>query len=178
LKRFTKKSEERPSSSDSTGSILRGDDWCRIRRLLKRVVDDIGDQRVQKLSDCLIRFSAENSLLKSRCEGLEKALVNEKKETHARALEIRDPNDGNVIFFSPNKVQRAREIQADNMPSLVAAASGKVRARARRRFNVYKGARRPLDLSIHNSFLALKIPFATMSHFVPGHFVDPSFCKI
>jgi hypothetical protein len=50
---------------------------------------------------CLIRFSAENSLLKSRCEGLEKALVNEKKKrTRGKPLplEIRDPNDGKAIF--------------------------------------------------------------------------------
>jgi hypothetical protein len=71
LKRFEKKIENRPSSSESSQSILKVEDWRRIRKLLQDVVDDIYDRRAQKLTNSIINLSTENSLLKHRCEGLQ-----------------------------------------------------------------------------------------------------------
>jgi hypothetical protein len=55
----------------------------------------------------------ENILLKLRCKGLEKAIIKkEKKGNQGKALmsELRTPEDGGTVFYSPSKVQRAREL--------------------------------------------------------------------
>jgi hypothetical protein len=79
LARFIKKEEERPSSSESTQSILKAEDWRRIEKLLKQAVSNVYDQKVQKLNDTMMHLSTENILLKLRCTGLENALQNEQK---------------------------------------------------------------------------------------------------
>jgi hypothetical protein len=43
--------EERLSSSDSSDLILMAEDWQKIRSLIKEVVSNISDKRVQKLND-------------------------------------------------------------------------------------------------------------------------------
>jgi hypothetical protein len=45
--------EERPSSSESSKSLLDAQDWKKIERLLKEVVTDVYDKRVQKLNDTI-----------------------------------------------------------------------------------------------------------------------------
>ena len=116
LTRFFKEPEERPSSSESSTSILTGDDWRRISSLLKDAVTDICDRNARGLNDSIIRLSTENTLLKLRCEGLEKAITHDQKRRkrgNALPAEIRAPEDGGAIFYSPSKIQRAREIQEE-----------------------------------------------------------------
>jgi hypothetical protein len=74
---FTEKEEERPSSSESTQSILKAEDWRRIEKLLKQAVSNIYDKKVKKLNDTMMHLSTENILLKLYCKGLENALQNE-----------------------------------------------------------------------------------------------------
>ena len=96
--------------------MLTADDWRRIRRLLEEVVIDSHDKKVRKLNDTLMALSTENILLKLRCKGLEKAIMKkEKKGNRGKALmsELRAPEDGGAVFYSPSKVQRARELQAE-----------------------------------------------------------------
>jgi hypothetical protein len=116
LKRFTKKEEERPSSSESSQSILKAEDWRRIEKLLKQVVSDVYDQKVQRLNDTMMSLSTQNILLKLQCAGLERALQNEQKKRQRGKplqLELRAPEDGNAIFYSPKKIQQARDLQAE-----------------------------------------------------------------
>jgi hypothetical protein len=116
LARFSKDEDERPSSSESGRSVLAADDWRRIRGLLKEVVIDSHDKKVRKLNDTLMALSTENILLKLRCKGLEKAIMKkQKKGNRGKALmsELRAPENGGAIFYSPSKVQRARELQAE-----------------------------------------------------------------
>jgi len=80
LQRFTKKKDLRPSTSESSRSILQAEDWRKIERLLNRVVADIYDKNTKKLSSMMHHLSTENILLKLRCQGLESALQNEKKK--------------------------------------------------------------------------------------------------
>ncbi|KAF1961808.1 hypothetical protein CC80DRAFT_357101, partial [Byssothecium circinans] len=57
-------------------------------------------------------LSTQNVLLKLEVQGLKKALVNEKKRRQrGKALQLEMPlnQDGGAIFWSPNKVQLARE---------------------------------------------------------------------
>jgi hypothetical protein len=116
LKRFTEKVEERPSSSESSTSILKAEDWRRIEKLLKQTVRDFHDKRVRQLNDTMMALSTENILLRLRCEGLETALVREQKRRNRRKPLLLDPSaeyDGGAIFYSPSKVQRARDLQAE-----------------------------------------------------------------
>jgi hypothetical protein len=49
LVRFTRPEEERPSSSESSMSILKAEDWRRIEKLLKQVVSNIHDKKPDSL---------------------------------------------------------------------------------------------------------------------------------
>jgi hypothetical protein len=114
LQRFTKKEESRPSSSESSNSILKAEDWHRIRELLYEVVTDVYDKKAQKLNNTTISLSTENILLKLRCQGLEKGLVNEQKRRNRKKsllLGLPADSDGGAIFYSPKKVQQARDLQ-------------------------------------------------------------------
>jgi hypothetical protein len=80
LQRFTREDETRPSSSESSCSILGAEDWKRIERLLKQVVNDVYNQKTEKLSSTMHHLATESILLKLHCGGLENALQNEKKK--------------------------------------------------------------------------------------------------
>lgn len=61
----------------------------------------------------MMHLLTENILLKLRYTGLENALVNEQKKRNRGKplqLELRALEDSNVIFYSPNKIQRARDL--------------------------------------------------------------------
>src|SRR5699024_368567 len=73
LARFTRK-EERPSSSKSSQSVLKAEDWRHIKKLLKEVVTNIYDKRAQKLNNMIMHLSTENILVKLQYAGLENAL--------------------------------------------------------------------------------------------------------
>lgn len=60
-------------------------------------------------------LSTENILLKLRCSGLEKALKNEQKKCQCRKpllFDLCTLEGGNAIFYSPNKIQEAWDLQA------------------------------------------------------------------
>ena len=121
LIRFTKKDSTRPSSSDSSHSILSAEDWRRVERLLQQTVSDIYDNKAQKLSSTMHSLSTENILLKLRCSGLEKALKNEqKKRQRGKPLpfDLSTLEGGNAIFYSPNKIQEARDLQAQKYEAI------------------------------------------------------------
>jgi hypothetical protein len=57
-----------------------------------------------------------NILLKLRYKGLKKAIIKkQKKGNRGKTLmsKLRAPKDDNAVFYSPSKVQRAREFQAE-----------------------------------------------------------------
>jgi hypothetical protein len=113
LVRFTKK-DSWPSSSDSSRSILQAEDWRRIKRLLNRVVTDIYDKNTKKLSAIMHHLSTENIILKLCCQGLESALQNERKKRKCGKplqFELAAPENGGAVFYSPQKIQQARDLQ-------------------------------------------------------------------
>jgi uncharacterized protein YdiU (UPF0061 family) len=79
LARFREDTAQRPSSSKSPRSIMQTEDWKKFERLLKKVAMDLNDENARKLSLTMHHLSTENILLRARCEGLEEALVDEKK---------------------------------------------------------------------------------------------------
>lgn len=79
LKRFKHKEIERPSSSESSTSILSASDWRKIKRLLRQTVEDIYDKRSQQLSYTIHALAVREQLLEHENKCLRDALYNEKK---------------------------------------------------------------------------------------------------
>jgi len=115
LNRFDDKTTERPSSSDSSTSVLSAGDWRKIERLLHEADDNIYDKKDAALSQALHSMSVETTLLRHENNQLKKALINEKKRRQSRRpllLEQLADYHGGVIWYSPRKVQEARDLQA------------------------------------------------------------------
>ncbi|KAI7972834.1 hypothetical protein EIK77_000322 [Talaromyces pinophilus] len=115
LQKFTKKINSRPSSSESTASIIPAHDWKRLDKLVKSAVKDICDQEAIRLRDSVNHLSTEVILLQDKITSLEKALINANKRPNKQKpllLGIPSENDGGALFMSPSKVQQARDIIA------------------------------------------------------------------
>jgi hypothetical protein len=80
-------------------------------------------------------LSTENILLKLRCEGLENALLNEKKKRQRGKpllFELRAPEDGYAVFYSPGKIQQARQLQSKKEAAIELAKASKEQEKLRR----------------------------------------------
>ena len=107
ITKFTKNTEDRPSSSSSKGSAIAAEDWKRIEKLLHNVVSNIYNKKAQKLSNTMYALLVENMLLKQQVNSLEKSLINEKKRRKRGKpllLDFPTKNDGGAMFYSPTKV--------------------------------------------------------------------------
>jgi hypothetical protein len=114
LNRFNIEQQDRPSSSDSTTSVLSASDWRKIERLLRKVVNDIYDKQSRQLSQTVHTISVRNTLLQHENNCLREALINEKRRRQRGKpllLEAPPQYDGGAIFWSPNKVKSARDRQ-------------------------------------------------------------------
>ena len=123
ITKFTKTNDDRPSSSSSTHSVIAAEDWKRIEKLLHNVVSNIYDKKAQKLSNTMHALSVENMLLKQQNDGLKKSLINEKKRRKRGKpllLDYPTENDGGAMFYSPTKVQHARDQQAQKDANAIA----------------------------------------------------------
>ncbi|KAI9037196.1 uncharacterized protein KD926_000769 [Aspergillus affinis] len=135
LSRFNRNDDNRPSSSESSRSVLGAEDWRKIERLLKHAVVDLYDQKAKKLSSTMHCLSTENVLLKLRCQGLEEALLQEKKKRQrGKPLlsELRAPEDGYAVFYSPKKIQQARDLQAERDEAIQLAKASKEEEKLRK----------------------------------------------
>ena len=105
--------EERPLSSDSNKSVLSARDWVRIEAKLQEVVTNVFDSRVKLLSNTIKHLSTSNILLESRILGYQRALQNEQKKSRRQKPlfhQLAAQSEGRVIFYSPQKVQQARDL--------------------------------------------------------------------
>jgi DDE superfamily endonuclease len=104
-----------PSSSHSTGSsALSSADWRTIRRLMKDVVGEVLGPEVRSLANTLEKLTTENSILVHENEGLRKAVFIEKsRRKRGKPLFdlFRDESEVKAMFFSPTKIQAARDSQ-------------------------------------------------------------------
>lgn len=110
----TQKPESRPSSSESSASIIKAEDWRRILKLVKDTVSDAYEKKAQQLHDTMLHLSTENILLKAQVEGLQRTIININKRQAKKKpllLDLPAENEGDAIFFSPSKVQQARDLQ-------------------------------------------------------------------
>ena len=115
ITRFTKTNEDQPSSTSSTRLVIAAEDWKRIEKLLYNIVSNIYDKKAQQLSNTMHALSVENMLLKQQNDGLKQSLINEKKRrkrSKPLLLDFPTKSNGGAMFYSPTKVQHARDQQA------------------------------------------------------------------
>ncbi|KAI9035399.1 uncharacterized protein KD926_003539 [Aspergillus affinis] len=127
--------KRRPSSTGSSRSALGAEDWRKIERLLKYAVTDLYDQKAKKLNSTMHALSTENIILKLRCQGLEAALFQEKKKRKRGKpllFELQAPEDGYAVFYSPNKIQQACDLQAEKDEAVQLAKASKEEERLRK----------------------------------------------
>ena len=109
------RSDTRPSSSNSTtSSALLNTDWRTIRRLMKDVVGEGLGPDVRSLANTLEKLTTENSILTHENEGLRQAVFIEKsRRKRGKPLFhlLREDSEVKTMFFSPSKIQAARDSQ-------------------------------------------------------------------
>jgi hypothetical protein len=99
------------------------------------VVTDVYAKNTKKLSSTMHHLSTENILLKLRCQGLESALLNEKKKRQrGKALQFNlpPPEHGGAVFYSLRKVQQARDLQKQKDEAMQIKKASKEEAKVRR----------------------------------------------
>ena len=115
ISRFAEHIEPAASPDSSSGAPIQAEDWAAIRRLINKAAKDIGSKETQRLANTVHTLTIENLILKMENRGLKRSLVNEKKRRKkGKALPLPKPEDyhGGAIFYSPSKVQQARNTQA------------------------------------------------------------------
>ncbi len=111
MKRFTNNQPETTSSRESSTSILSGDDWRKLDRLVRSAVTKQGAVESQKLRSSLHHIAIQNELLQAKIEGLRDALVVKKrhnKKSKVLDLQQREEYHSGAVFWSPRKIREAR----------------------------------------------------------------------
>ena len=106
----------RPSSSEGSQSALTAQEWRRIEELFRSVVSDIYDQQAKQLSNTIHSLSMKVMTLEMENQGYIKSLANAKKKRKpSKALLLKPPEQyhSGAVFYSPRKVQQARDQQAE-----------------------------------------------------------------
>jgi hypothetical protein len=111
LKRFNQPAQS-GQSSDSDSSALSASDWRKIRQLIDHAIADRDQRKVSKLNQTIHRLSIRAVLAEHENVGLKEALINEKKRRKrgkALPLEAEEEYHGGAVFWSPRKVEKARD---------------------------------------------------------------------
>ncbi|HEV7738417.1 MAG TPA: hypothetical protein VGO47_13725 [Chlamydiales bacterium] len=113
LQPFEELIDDRPASAgSSTGSKISSSDTKHIQKIVTGCLEAHDRKTHQKLLDIAMTITTDNALLKARVQGLEQALYNEKKRRkRGQALfeELRANDGQGAMFFSPQKIQQAKE---------------------------------------------------------------------
>ena len=113
IKKFNKKIASRPSSSESRASIIPENDWRRLEKVVKTIVNNVWDEKAILLREMVSQLSTKLILLENKYQGLKRALINSKKPKGKKQpllLGLPSEQDGGALFMSPSKVQQARDI--------------------------------------------------------------------
>jgi hypothetical protein len=76
LKKFAKEASD---SDESSTSVLSGDDWLKLKSIVRRTVKDQSDKDVKKLQRSLHYIAAQNSILREEVRGLRDSLAIKKR---------------------------------------------------------------------------------------------------
>ena len=109
---------ERPPSASSTSgsSALSNTDWRKVRKLMREVVGEVMAPEARKISNTIERLTTENTILQGKIADLRETVRLEKnKRRRGKPLfdDLGVENDGGAMFFSPSKIQRARDRQKE-----------------------------------------------------------------
>ena len=112
------KPAERPPSSSSTSgsSALSTADWRKVRKLVRGVVGEILVPEARKIINTIDRLTTENTILTAKMADLQETVRLEKnKRRRGKPLfdDLGVDGETKAMFFSPSKIQRARERQAE-----------------------------------------------------------------
>ena len=111
LKKFAKEA----SDSDSSQSVLSGEDWLKLKSIVRREVKDQGSKDVKKLQRSLCHIAAQNSILHEEIRGLRQSLATKErrpKQSFTLQLDEDEVYHGGAKLWSPRSVQRARDRRA------------------------------------------------------------------
>jgi hypothetical protein len=109
LKRFRKQASILDESSDS---VLSGDEWLKVKSILRRTVEDQSSKDVKKLHRGLHHILAQNSILRREIRGLRDALlVKKRQQKKSYTLQLNNPEEyhGGAIWWSSRKVRQAQD---------------------------------------------------------------------
>ena len=107
-------SDGRPSSTHSGGSALSASNIQVVRELIRSVVGEAVSREARVLARTIDHLAAEVKFLRLENAGLKEAFQAEKKH-HKRAKPLleamRQPEDGNALWWSPKKFGEAVELE-------------------------------------------------------------------
>ncbi|KNG52875.1 pogo transposable [Stemphylium lycopersici] len=135
LKKFAKEA----SDSDSSQSVLSGEDWLKLKSTVRREVKDQSSKDVKKLQRSLCHISAQNSILREEVRGLRQSLaIKERRSKQSFTLQLDEDEvyHGGAKLWSPRSVQRARDRRASQqqqaeLEKLQKAEQAKIKKAAR-----------------------------------------------
>ncbi|CAE7221476.1 DDE 1 domain containing protein [Pyrenophora teres f. teres] len=114
LKRFNKTPQQQLNGV-KVGQQGDGDSWRQLRNFLDAAVEDRAEVESTRLEQSLHSLQVQNELLHHENEGLRSLLNNKKKRNNkSKVLDLQHSEEyhGGAVFWSPRKVQRARELEA------------------------------------------------------------------
>lgn len=100
------------SRPGSGRSALSTEDWRVVRRLVKDATSSHDAAKIKKLENTVISLHTKLAIAKAENNGLRKAVTTEKRRRkRGKGLfeDMREEGDGHALFFSPSKIQLARE---------------------------------------------------------------------
>ena len=112
LQRFDKHSPESSDGNSSSTSVYSGKDWLKIETLLRKVASDQSSKELKKISRSLHHITIQNSLLHQEVAGLKQVIMTQtkhKKKSKTLDLQQKKWAQGGSVFWSPRKIEEARQ---------------------------------------------------------------------
>jgi flagellar biosynthesis GTPase FlhF len=109
-------SNERPLSSTSGSSVLLNPDWRKVRHIVKDVMGEVIGPEARKLINTMDYLTTQNTILSAKVKDLQETVRLEKgKARRGKPLfdDLGVNGEVKAMFFSPSKIQRARERQRE-----------------------------------------------------------------
>jgi hypothetical protein len=105
--------QQRRNSTDSSSTVSSELDWRQARSILKKLMGPNLDRRAMRLVDSIEIITTRYELVKAENEGLRRGITAEKnrrKRGQPLFEQLRADSGQQAMFFSPNKVQEARDL--------------------------------------------------------------------
>ncbi len=111
LKRFEKRTPEMSPERESSTSVLSGDDWRAIDRLVRSTAANSNSIQCQKLRSSLHHILVQNQMLQVEVDGLRDVIGTKKRHNKkSKPLDLQQHQEyhGGAVFWSPRALKEAR----------------------------------------------------------------------